>query len=673
MTSREPSSAPQDLCGAERYVLVADLEGRALGAGPVDTPATLGGVPVEAVEAARRGESWTGPASPSGGAQRLRTVPLHLDGEVVGLVVLAGDAGPDVAATADLARVVADIAGTTDLYVLAKVVTASASEVLGADAASLCVLDGDALRVVGLHSTRPVDPSQWRRIPLVATNPLAEAVRAGEVVVGATRAEIDRRWPGLFPPETAERSLIVLPLMTGERCVGSVGLAFPELRAFDGGRRGYLGALADSCAQAIERIQATMIAAAASAKLRYLADASAALATSLDYEATLRRVADLAVPAFADWCAIDLLEEGSFRRVAVSHVDPAKVALAQELWERYPPQMDAPTGAPGVARTGVSELVEHVDDELLDQLGLDDEQRRLVRELQLRSGLTVALTARGRTLGVLAFVYAESGRSYSPADVPFAEDLARRAALAIDNSQLHTETLEVALQLQRAVLPETFPDSDRWQVAVHYRPAGRTDVGGDFYDAITLPDGRLVALVGDVMGRGVAAAAAMAQVRAALRAFIALDPDPRTVAGRVDTMFDRLDISQLVTMLYLVVQPGAGSMSVLSAGHLPALAVGTDGSTRWLEVAGSPPLGVAVGERPVTDVALREGETVLAYSDGLVERRGEDLDDGLQRLAVAAGVIGSGLNDTVLVRLADELSVAGHDDDVTLLAVRAIG
>lgn len=673
MTSREPSSAPQDLCGAERYVLVADLEGRALGAGPVDTPATLGGVPVEAVEAARRGESWTGPASPSGGAQRLRTVPLHLDGEVVGLVVLAGDAGPDVAATADLARVVADIAGTTDLYVLAKVVTASASEVLGADAASLCVLDGDALRVVGLHSTRPVDPSQWRRIPLVATNPLAEAVRAGEVVVGATRAEIDRRWPGLFPPETAERSLIVLPLMTGERCVGSVGLAFPELRAFDGGRRGYLGALADSCAQAIERIQATMIAAAASAKLRYLADASAALATSLDYEATLRRVADLAVPAFADWCAIDLLEEGSFRRVAVSHVDPAKVALAQELWERYPPQMDAPTGAPGVARTGVSELVEHVDDELLDQLGLDDEQRRLVRELQLRSGLTVALTARGRTLGVLAFVYAESGRSYSPADVPFAEDLARRAALAIDNSQLHTETLEVALQLQRAVLPETFPDSDRWQVAVHYRPAGRTDVGGDFYDAITLPDGRLVALVGDVMGRGVAAAAAMAQVRAALRAFIALDPDPRTVAGRVDTMFDRLDISQLVTMLYLVVQPGAGSMSVLSAGHLPALAVGADGSTRWLEVAGSPPLGVAVGERPVTDVALREGETVLAYSDGLVERRGEDLDDGLQRLAVAAGVIGSGLNDTVLVRLADELSVAGHDDDVTLLAVRAIG
>ncbi len=673
MTSREPSSAPQDLCGAERYVLVADLEGRALGAGPVDTPATLGGVPVEAVEAARRGESWTGPASPSGGAQRLRTVPLHLDGEVVGLVVLAGDAGPDVAATADLARVVADIAGTTDLYVLAKVVTASASEVLGADAASLCVLDGDALRVVGLHSTRPVDPSQWRRIPLVATNPLAEAVRAGEVVVGATRAEIDRRWPGLFPPETAERSLIVLPLMTGERCVGSVGLAFPELRAFDGGSRGYLGALADSCAQAIERIQATMIAAAASAKLRYLADASAALATSLDYEATLRRVADLAVPAFADWCAIDLLEEGSFRRVAVSHVDPAKVALAQELWERYPPQMDAPTGAPGVARTGVSELVEHVDDELLDQLGLDDEQRRLVRELQLRSGLTVALTARGRTLGVLAFVYAESGRSYSPADVPFAEDLARRAALAIDNSQLHTETLEVALQLQRAVLPETFPDSDRWQVAVHYRPAGRTDVGGDFYDAITLPDGRLVALVGDVMGRGVAAAAAMAQVRAALRAFIALDPDPRTVAGRVDTMFDRLDISQLVTMLYLVVQPGAGSMSVLSAGHLPALAVGADGSTRWLEVAGSPPLGVAVGERPVTDVALREGETVLAYSDGLVERRGEDLDDGLQRLAVAAGVIGSGLNDTVLVRLADELSVAGHDDDVTLLAVRAIG
>lgn len=654
-------------------MVVADLDGHPLGAGPGRAHPSPGDVPGEAVEAARRGESWAGPAAPPDRVPRLKSVPIRRDGEVVGLVVLAGDAGPGMAATADLARVVADIAGTTDLHVLAKVVTASASEVLGADAASLCVLDEDALRVVGLHSTRPVDPSQWRRIPVVAANPLAEAVRAGEVVVGATRAEIDRRWPGLFPPEDGERSLIVLPLMTGERCVGSVGLAFPELRDFDDGSRGYLGALADSCAQAIERIQATMTAAAAASKLRYLADASTALATSLDYESTLRRVADLAVPDFADWCAIDLLEEGSFRRVAVSHVDPAKVALAHELWERYPPQMDAPTGAPAVARTGVSQLVEHVDDALLEQLALDDDQRRLVRDLQLRSGLTVPLTARGRTLGVLSFVYAESGRSYSRADVPFAEDLARRAALAIDNSQLHTETLEVALQLQRAVLPETFADSDRWQVAVHYRPAGRTDVGGDFYDALTLPDGRLVALVGDVMGRGVAAAAAMAQVRAALRAFIALDPDPRTVAGRVDTMFDRLDMSQLVTLLYLVVRPGAGSMSVLSAGHLPALAVAADGSTRWLEVAGSPPLGVAAGERPVTDVALRPGETVLAYSDGLVERRGEDLDDGLQRLAAAAGAIGSGLTDTVLVRLADELRVAGHDDDVTLLAVRAIG
>lgn len=570
----------------------------------------------------------------------------------------------------DLARVVADIAATSDLGVLAKVVTSNAAEVLGADTASLCVLEEDgSLRLVGLRSAAPVDPA-GRRLAAQARHPMAEAVRAGTPVAASTREEIDRRWPGLFGPDAVEHSLACLPLLAGSRCVGAVGLGFPTDGAPSANDRQYLGTLADSCAQAIDRIEATAAAASAAARLRFLADASATLSVSLDYEDTLRGVADLAVPVMADWCAIDLLEDGAFRRVAVSHVDPEKVALAHRLWERFPPQMDAPTGAPAVVRTGVPELIEDIDAELLDRLEVTGELRQLVEDLQLHSTLTVPLRARGRTLGVLSFVYAESGRAYGAADISFVEDLARRAALAIDNAELHTETLQVALQLQRAVLPETFPHSGQWQVAAHYRPAGRTEVGGDFYDALPLPDGRLVALVGDVMGRGVQAASAMAQVRAAIRAYVALDPDPTTVLRRVDTMFKAFDMSQLVTLCYALFDPAAGRCGLICAGHLPPMLVRPGGDAELAPVEGTPPLGLADGDRPVTSVPFGSGEVLLGFTDGLVERRGEDLDDGIGRLRELAGAVLHRFGDDALRGLADELRSAGHDDDVTLLAVR---
>src|SRR5213079_927175 len=141
---------------------------------------------------------------------------------------------------------------------------------------------------------------------------------------------------------------------------------------------------------------------------------------------------------------------------------------------------------------------------------------RLSRELQLRSALCVPLTARGRVLGAFTLISAESGRRYGQDDLAFAEELARRAAVAIDNAHLHSETREAAVRLQRAVLPDAPSRVEGWELAAHYAPAGQTEVGGDFYDTLPLPDGRLVLIVGDVMGRGVAAAAAMSQVRASI-------------------------------------------------------------------------------------------------------------------------------------------------------------
>jgi PAS domain S-box-containing protein len=178
---------------------------------------------------------------------------------------------------------------------------------------------------------------------------------------------------------------------------------------------------------------------------RFLADASAALAEVEDYGSTLQKVAWLAVPHFADWCAADMLDEGgTLRRLAVAHVDPSKVELAQELHRRYPPDPAAPSGVWNILRTGRSETIPEITDDFLAATVADAELLRILRELGLRSYMGVPLRVRGKVLGVLTFVAAESGRRYDAADLTLAEDLAHRAAVAIENAQLYQAAREAA-------------------------------------------------------------------------------------------------------------------------------------------------------------------------------------------------------------------------------------
>jgi PAS domain S-box-containing protein len=182
----------------------------------------------------------------------------------------------------------------------------------------------------------------------------------------------------------------------------------------------------------------------------FLADASRVLASSLDYETTLRTVARLAVPRLADWCAVDVVdEEGRIRRVAVEHPDPARKDAAEEIERRYPTPPDAPRGVPRVIRTGETEWVREIPPELLDESARDEEHRRLIHALGLRSYIVVPLLARDRVVGAISLVQAESDRRYGPEDVRLAEELARRAAVAIDNARLFHETEESRAQLEQ--------------------------------------------------------------------------------------------------------------------------------------------------------------------------------------------------------------------------------
>ena len=227
-----------------------------------------------------------------------------------------------------------------------------------------------------------------------------------------------------------------------------------------------------------------------------------------------------------------------------------------------------------------------------------------------------------------------------------------------------------SLDLQRALLPHDVPVIAGWDIATYYSPAGEQEAGGDFYDVLPVGDGRIAAVVGDVMGRGLDAAAAMAQIRSTIRAYAVDDPTPDVVFDRVDVFFEVLDLAQLVTAIYFLLDPDNDAVHIVSAGHLPPLLVDADGS-RLCGTAGGTPFGVGRFGREVQSVELRSGSALIAITDGLVERRGEDIDAGVNRLLEATEGAGGWSAQQILdhiVRVA--AAERTHDDDVTVVVLR---
>ncbi len=213
----------------------------------------------------------------------------------------------------------------------------------------------------------------------------------------------------------------------------------------------------EEIAESLRREQLARVEAeAAQERLAFLVDASNTLSSSLDYYTTLTAVAQLAVPRIADWSAIDVIEpEGLLRRVAVVHADPSKVVLAYELQRRYPPDPDAPRGVYHVLRTGQPEFYPEIPEALLEAAFVDEEQRNLIHDLGLKSAVVVPIMTHNRILGVITFVMAESGRRYSEVDLAFIEELASRAALAVDNAWLYHETKKLNEKLEQRVIERT--------------------------------------------------------------------------------------------------------------------------------------------------------------------------------------------------------------------------
>jgi PAS domain S-box-containing protein len=373
----------------------------------------------------------------------------------------------------------------------------------------------------------------------------------------------------------------------------------------------------------------------------FLARAGAILDESLVYEETLRNVARIAVPDIADWCSVSILDrDGVLIEVARRHSDPAKLAIARELTDRFPTPMNAPGGPPKVARTGVTECILEITDEMIEAGLPDPEHRELVRALGMRSAIIAPLLARGRTFGTFTLAHAESGRRFDAADVQLAEELAHRAGQAIENARLYTERARIAHLLQAKLLPERLPEIPGARVAARYRAAGElNEVGGDFYDVFARSPAEWALVVGDVSGKGAEAAAITALARYTLRA-AALEAGPPSVAlQRLNqAMLAHDDSSQFATVVLAYAAAGAGGgMDVRLAlgGHPPPLVLRADGS---VEAPGA--FGTILGATPdavLSDVEihLAAGDVLVLYTDGVTEagvRKTPFGQEGLARL-----------------------------------------
>jgi hypothetical protein len=285
------------------------------------------------------------------------------------------------------------------------------------------------------------------------------------------------------------------------------------------------------------------------------------------------------------------------------------------------------------------------------------------------------LTASGAPLGALRFAFRRE-RYIDTDDRVFLEALAGQCALALERARLYEREHRAAVSLQRSLLPEELPVVPGLQIAFRYLPgAADAEVGGDWYDAFRLPGGRVAAVVGDVIGKGLTAAAGMGRVRSALRALAFTDDRPAVVLSGLDALFTATEREEsLTTVVYAVVNPATGAVEATHAGHLPMLLITADGEPSLIDAApASLPLGLAE-PRTQRSFQLRPGDTLVGFSDGLVENHARGLAEGLERLVEAARGRGRDELESLVTRLVGHLLAnQERDDDVTVLALRLTG
>ncbi|MFC4466394.1 SpoIIE family protein phosphatase [Streptomyces xiangluensis] len=428
-------------------------------------------------------------------------------------------------------------------------------------------------------------------------------------------------------------------------------------------------------------------------RLQLVNEASIRIGSTLDVRRTAQELADVCVPALADFVSVDLMDpedQGgdpgrlsapvSLRRAAHRSVNPgnpeAMVKPGQvDVYPASSPQADSLlAGRPIVASDLASTLSEW--------LAWDRPRFEHAKEYGIHSTMSVPMQARGAPLGVVVFTRFRRSEPFTPDDVLLAEEVTARAAVCIDNARRYSRERATALALQRSLLPRTLPRTAALEAASRYLPAARAGVGGDWFDVIPLSGMRAAMVVGDVVGHGIQASATMGRLRTAVRTLADIDLAPDELLTHLDDLVLRLSTEAGsdgttgevgATCLYAVYDPISRRCTLARAGHPPPVMLPPDGPPREIHVPPGPPLGLGGLPFESIELTLAEGTVLALYTDGLIESRERDIDVSHRMLCQALARPSSSLDDTCHHVLQSLLPPRGVPDDVALLLARTRG
>ncbi|WP_406070442.1 PP2C family protein-serine/threonine phosphatase [Micromonospora sp. NBC_01638] len=386
----------------------------------------------------------------------------------------------------------------------------------------------------------------------------------------------------------------------------------------------------------------------------------------------LRRIEVVTDAALSQLDVKDLLEELLDRVREVLGVETAEILLLDVHAQQFVTTArkglgkDVRPGARLPAGLGIAgRIAQEKQAVILDDVTADQDDQVLSNQ-QARSLLGVPMFAGGEVIGVL-LVGCVRPHQFTGADVQLLQLAADRASLAT-RTQASGLDRTAALALQRSLLPTHLPQTPGVDMAARYVPGHDAGVGGDWYDVFTLPSGWLGVVIGDVSGHGLSAAVVMGRLRSALRAYALVCDDPASALTLLDRKIHHFETGSLATVLYAMISPDRTTIQVALAGHLPPILAAPGRPAETLTLPVDLPLGVGARQpaRRYTEVAFPAGAVLVCYTDGLIERRGETIDVGMERLRVA---IEPARAETVCARVMTTLAAEQTNDDIALLAI----
>jgi PAS domain S-box-containing protein len=587
-----------------------------------------------------------------------------------------------------LQMVVQDLAATLSVGDVASVIVERSREAMHARGAALVLVETDPHDPDSSPALQPVRADGMPDNLLQELRDAAGSQLAVELARGVRSVVLDDRLrdmqPGLSAAMAGGRlsELVVAPVSADGRRLGVLVLALGagpddlidldqpgELATLTTADVNLLWTIGRQAGQALERARLHEQTARQAERASFLLEAARLLAEAADVAETVDRLAGLVVGRLADLCVIDLDSDEGLVRPAVRHRDPERAHLADELRAHHLPRRSPTHPSVQALQNGGTRWIRTVDDAFLRSVAVDETHLEVMRALDLTAVVAVPLTAEGRQLGVLTIAADARRGPFTVADIEVAEQLALQLGLVVARALRFELAVRTSHALQDNLLPPAPPSLEGLAIAVRYLPATHgIDVGGDFYDVVQLPGAEVGLAVGDVVGHDITAAATMGQLRSVYRALLADGPAPGVIVDRLQTGWPLLGLRRMATALFASLDPASGHVRFASAGHPPPVLL-EGGRARYLPVRPSRMLGAPPSQAVEWDGVLPRGASLVLFTDGLVESRSADIDEGFDRLLAAASSAGTSDPDALCDHLLSALTGAHRADDIALLVL----